>query len=64
MRSERRRCAQGLRKDLAAVTAAATEPGSQGRTEGFHHRIKREKRPIYGGAHLDLLRPRVLHRTA
>lgn len=60
---ELRRFAQGLRKDLPAVTAAATEPWSQGRTEGFNHRIKREKRLMYGRANFDLLRTRVLHRT-
>ena len=61
---ELRRFAQGLRKDLPAVTAAATDPWSQGRTEGFNHRIKREKRLTYGRAHFDLLRTRVLHRTS
>ena len=58
---ELQRFAQGLRKDLAAVTAAVTEPWSQGRTEGFNHKIKRLKRLMYGRANFDLLRARILH---
>ncbi len=50
-----------LRRDLAAVQAATTEPWSQGPVEGFHHKIKRLKRVMYGRAKFDLLRQRILH---
>ena len=50
-----------LRRDLAAVQAATTEPWSQGLVEGFNHKIKRLKRLGYGRAKFDLLRKRILH---
>jgi len=52
--------ASGLRKDLAAVTAAVTVPWSSGVVEGHNTRIKLLKRMMYGRAGVDLLRKRVL----
>jgi transposase len=52
--------ASGLRKDLAAVTAAVTLPWSSGVVEGHNTRIKLIKRMMYGRAGVDLLRKRVL----
>jgi transposase len=52
--------ASGLRKDLAAVTAAVTLAWSSGVVEGTNTRIKLIKRMMYGRAHVDLLRKRVL----
>jgi transposase len=50
----------GLRRDLAAVTAAVTLAWSSGVVEGNNTRIKLIKRMMYGRAHVDLLRKRVL----
>jgi transposase len=61
---EFRRCAAGIRRDLAAVRAALSLPWSQGPTEGFHHTMKRLKRLMYGRANFDLLRARILHAPA
>lgn len=58
---ERMRFAQGLTEDAAAVQAGLTDPWSQGMTEGFHNPIQCVKRIMYGRAHLDLLRARILH---
>jgi transposase len=58
---ELRRFAQGLEKEVAAVQAALTEPWSTGQVEGQITRLKYLKRQMYGRAHLDLLRLRVLH---
>jgi len=52
----------GLRGDLAAVTAGLTLPWSNGPTEGAVTRIKSVKRAMFGRANPDLLRRRILHR--
>lgn len=52
--------ARGLRRDVAAVQAAITEPWSQGQVEGQVHRLKLVKRTMYGRAGFALLRRRVL----
>jgi transposase len=57
---ELRRFAIKLRQDEAAVSAACTEPCSNGQTEGQVHRLKLLKRQMYGRAKVDLLRQRVL----
>ncbi len=53
--------AQGLRQDIAAVTAALSTEWSAGQTEGNINRLKLLKRQMYGRAGFDLLRQRVLH---
>ncbi len=58
---ELRHFAQGLEKELPAVQAALTEPWSTGQVEGQITRLKLLKRQMYGRAHIDLLRLRVLH---
>jgi transposase len=50
----------GLHTDLDAVTAGLTLPWNSGPVEGTVNRIKMLKRQMYGRAHLDLLRKRVL----
>ena len=50
----------GLRTDLAAVTAGLTLAWNSGPVEGTVNRIKTLKRQMYGRAHLDLLRKRLL----
>ena len=55
------RFAQGLTDDMAAVQVSLTESWSQGMTEGFNNQIKCLKRVLYGRAHFDLLRARILH---
>ncbi len=57
---EIRTFANGLRKDLAAVTAGLTLPLSSGAVEGSVTRIKLLKRQHYGRAGFDLLRRRIL----
>jgi transposase len=57
---ELRRFAIKLRQDEAAVSAACTEPYSNGQTEGQVNRLKLLKRQMYGRAKFDLLRQRVL----
>ncbi len=55
--------AKGLSADkhaVLAVLAALTEPWSNGQTEGQINRLKLLKRQMYGRAHLDLLRARVI----
>ncbi|MFF4410166.1 ISL3 family transposase [Streptomyces sp. NPDC001404] len=52
--------ANGLRKDLAAVTAGLTVAWSSGAVEGHVNRIKMLKRQHYGRAGFDLLRRRIL----
>ena len=52
--------ARGLQHDQAAVTAALTEPWSNGQVEGQINRLKCLKRQMYGRANFDLLRLRVL----
>jgi transposase len=56
------RCfAQGVRQDEAAVSAAMTQPWSNGPVEGQVNRLKTIKRQMYGRAGFGLLRRRVLH---
>ncbi len=52
--------AQGIRQDEAAVSAALTQPWSQGQVEGQVNRLKTIKRSMYGRASFRLLRRRVL----
>jgi transposase len=52
--------ANGIRRDLQAVTAGLTLPYSSGPVEGHVTRIKMIKRQMYGRAGLPLLRKRVL----
>ena len=54
------RFAQGLREDLAAITAGLTLPWSNGPVEGHVNRLKLLKRQGYGRAGFALLRRRVL----
>jgi transposase len=58
--AEVREFALGLRRDLAAVTAALREPWSSGQVEGQITRLKLLKRQGYGRQRFDLLRRRVL----
>jgi len=51
----------GIRRDYAAVHAAFSLPWSNGITEGHVNRLKFLKRQMFGRAHLDLLRVKVLH---
>ena len=50
----------GIRRDYAAVRAACSLPWSNGTTEGHVNRLKFLKRQMFGRAHLDLLRVKVL----
>jgi transposase len=59
--AELRSLASGLRLDEAAVTAALTEPWSNGPVEGAVNRLKLIKRSMYGRAGWELLRARVRH---
>ncbi|MFJ8555681.1 transposase [Streptomyces sp. NPDC093676] len=52
--------ANGLERDLAAVTAGLTLPWSSGVVEGHVNRIKMLKRQMFGRAGFALLRKRVL----
>jgi len=54
----------GIRRDQSAVFAALTYPWSQGQVEGQILRLKLLKRQSYGQAGFDLLRHRVLARSA
>jgi transposase len=58
---ELHRFALGLRAEYAAMRAALSEPWSTGQVEGQITRLKSLKRQMYGRAHIDLLRLRVLH---
>ncbi|MEU6788812.1 transposase [Nonomuraea angiospora] len=51
----------GVRQDLAAVTAGLSMQWNSGRVEGNVNRIKRIKRDGYGRASFDLLRLQILH---
>jgi transposase len=51
---------KGIAADLAAVKAALIEPWSNGQTEAQITKLKLVKRQMYGRAHLDLLRARLL----
>jgi transposase len=61
---ELRTFAAGIKRDQAAVLAALTHDWSQGQVEGQIHRLKLLKRQSYGRAGFDLLRHRVLARSA
>jgi transposase len=61
---ELRTFAAGIKRDQAAVLAALTHNWSQGQVEGQIHRLKLLKRQAYGRAGFDLLRHRVLARSA
>ena len=52
--------ANGIRRDLQAVTAGLTLPYSSGAVEGNVTRIKMIKRQMYGRASFALLRKRVI----
>jgi transposase len=62
--AELRTFAAGIKRDEAAVLAALTYEWSQGQVEGQVHRLKLLKRQSYGRAGFDLLRHRVLARSA
>ena len=55
--------ANGIRRDYDAVKAAFSSEISNGQVEGQVHRLKLQKRQVYGRANFDLLRLRVLHRA-
>ena len=54
----------GIRRDQSAVFNALSYVWSQGQVEGQIHRLKLLKRQSYGQAGFDLLRHRVLARSA
>jgi transposase len=56
--------AQSLLSDKDAVLMAAKSDWSSGQVEGQVNRLKLIKRQMYGRGNLDLLRKRVLHRSA
>jgi transposase len=60
---ELRGFASGIKRDYAAVKAALSLPWSQGQVEGQITRLKFLKRQMYGRAHFDLFRSRVLRRA-
>ena len=51
----------GIQQDYAAIQAALDTAWSNGQTEGQVNRLKFIKRQMYGRAHFDLLRLRVLY---
>jgi transposase len=51
----------GIQQDCLAIRAALETPWSNGQTEGQVNRLKFIKRQMYGRAHFDLLRLRVLY---
>ncbi len=53
--------AHGIKQDYDAVRAALETPWSNGQTEGQVNRLKFIKRQMFGRAHFDLLRLRVIH---
>lgn len=55
--------ARGLRKDEVAVSAALTEPWSNGQTEGQINRLKLLKRQMYGRAGIALLKARITEKA-
>jgi transposase len=61
---ELRTFATGMKRDKASIQAALTYEWSQGQVEGQIHRLKLIKRQAYGRAGFDLLRHRVLARSA
>jgi transposase len=60
---ELRGFASGIKRDHAAVKAALSFVWSQGQVEGQITRLKMLKRQMYGRAHFELLRSRVLRRA-
>jgi transposase len=52
--------ANGVTKDIAAVTAAISSGWSNGQTEGQICKLKLVKRQMYGRGKLDLLQARVI----
>jgi transposase len=62
--SELRTFATGIKRDQAAILAALTYEWSQGQVEGQVNRLKLIKRQAYGRDGFDLLRHRVLARSA
>jgi transposase len=56
--------ASGIKRDYAAVKMALSVAWNQGQVEGQIHRLKLLKRQSYGQAGFDLLRHRVLARSA
>jgi len=54
------RYARSLKHDIGAVRNAMTTPWSNGQTEGQINRLKTLKRAMYGRAHVELLRARML----
>jgi transposase len=56
-----RNFAVGIQRDYAAVKAAITTDWSNGPVEGQVNRLKFIKRQMFGRAHFDLLRKRVLY---
>ncbi|EDP62762.1 putative transposase [alpha proteobacterium BAL199] len=52
--------ANGILKDIAAVSAAITSPWSNGQTEGQITKLKLVKRQMYGRGKLDLLQARLV----
>jgi transposase len=56
-----RRFASGIESDYDAVKAAISTTWSNGQTEGQVNRLKFIKRQMFGRAHFDLLRKRVLY---
>ena len=60
---ELRGFASGIKRDAAAVKAALSLTWSQGQVEGQITRLKLLKRQMYGRAHFELLRSRVLRRA-
>jgi transposase len=60
---ELRGFASGIKRDYAAVKAALSLPWSQGQVEGQITRLKLLKRQMYGRAHFEVLRSRVLRRA-
>ena len=54
------RFARTIKRDLAAVRNAVSEPWSSGQAEGQINRLKALKRAMYGRAGVELLRARML----
>jgi len=61
---ELRTFATGIKRDQDSIQAALTHEWSQGQVEGQVHRLKLLKRQSYGRAGFELLRHRVLARSA
>lgn len=55
--------APSLRKDQTAVSAALTEPWSNGQTEGQINRLKLLKRQMYGRAGIAFLKARITEKV-